>query len=151
MSKRETTINDETSLGFGNEAIGTPTGLVEMNERRRIGDEEGVEVEIFEDELVDGALNGGEIQEGFDEEERGERRVFEGEERGEDVRPDVALEVGVDQVPAVQGAAERGGGQVGGGGVELVADKPFFRRQRPPDTVRDHGGWFPLAADPRLD
>jgi len=51
---------------------------------------ESPEIEVFEDKLVDGALDGREREEGFREKERG-LRGRNAENGGEEVRPDFAL------------------------------------------------------------
>lgn len=129
MRERESAIHNQTALCPSRDAISRPpTGLVEMDERRGVGDEEGLEAEVLEDDLVGGALDGVGVEEGFDEEEGRGGGVEVGEEVGaeEEVMPDVTLEVGVDEVTAVEGAADGGGGEVGGGGEELVGDEPFL-------------------------
>lgn len=93
-----------------------------MDEGGGVGDVEGAEAEVLEDYLVDGALGGGEVEEGLDEEEVGEVGV-DAEDGAEEAVPDLALEVGVDEVAAVAGAAEGDGGEVVGG-EELVGDQP---------------------------
>ena len=55
-----------------------------------MGHVQGPEVELLEDNLVDGALDGGEREEGFREEERGLRGRY-AEDGGEKVRPDFSL------------------------------------------------------------
>ena len=75
MGEGETRIDYETALGFREKPIGPMAGLVEMNKRRRVSNVEGAEIEVFENEFVEGVLNGREGEEGFGEEKRGLRRV----------------------------------------------------------------------------
>lgn len=65
MGKGEPTVDHQTTLRLGKQAVRTAAGLVEVDEGRRIGDEEGVEAEVFEDEFVGGALDGREGKEGL--------------------------------------------------------------------------------------
>lgn len=53
------------------------------------------------------------------------RRVYL-EDVAEQVGPDLALEVGVDEVAAVEGAADCRGGEVEGGGGVLVGEVEEF-------------------------
>lgn len=69
MHERKSTIHDETALGSGDKTFGSSTCLVEMNQRGGVSNIQGLKIEIFEDELVHGTLNGGEGEEGFGEEE----------------------------------------------------------------------------------
>lgn len=94
MREGETAIDDETALCFREKAVRAAAGFVEMNEGRGVSDVEGGEVEIFEDEFVEGVLDGREREEGFREEEGRLGRVY-AEDGGEEVGPDFALEVGV--------------------------------------------------------
>jgi hypothetical protein len=57
MCERETRINNETTLGFREKPIGPTASFVEMNKGRRISDVERSEIEIFENEFVNGVLN----------------------------------------------------------------------------------------------
>lgn len=65
MCEGEPGVNNKAALGLGEEPIGPVTGLVEMNKGGRVGHVQGPEVEVFEDEFVEGTLNGGESEEGF--------------------------------------------------------------------------------------
>lgn len=57
-----------------------------MHKRRRVGHEKGLEIELFEDDFVDGALNGGECEEGLGEENGGVGGM-DFEEGGEEMGP----------------------------------------------------------------
>lgn len=96
VSEGEATVDNEATLGLGDEPARGPrsTGLVEMGQGRGVGHVEGLEVEVFEDEFVGGALDGRESEEGFGQEEGGVRRG-DAEECGEEVGPYVALQVWV--------------------------------------------------------
>lgn len=100
MRKREPTVHDKTTLRLGDQPLWARAGLVQMNERGRVGDVEGLEAEVLEDELVGGALDGGE-GEGRLGEEEGAGRGADAEVVREEVGPDVALQVGVYEVAAV--------------------------------------------------
>ena len=94
VSEGEATVDNEATLGLGDEPARGPrsTGLVEMGQGRGVGHVEGLEVEVFEDDFVGGALDGRESEEGFGQEEGGVRRG-DAEECGEEVGPYVALQV----------------------------------------------------------
>lgn len=53
MSERKAAVDDEAALGLN----GAAAGLVEVGQGGRVGHVEGGEVEVLEDELVDGALD----------------------------------------------------------------------------------------------
>lgn len=94
MREREPTVHHQTTLRPRNQTVRPPAGLVKMHQRRRIGDEQRLETELLEDDLVGVVLDGGEVEEGFGEEEGGEVRGDV--EEGEEVGPDGGLEVRVD-------------------------------------------------------
>ena len=95
MGEGEAAVDDEAALGPGDEPIGPAAGLVEMDERGGVGNVEGPEVEVFEDELVEGALDGGQGEQGLRQEEGRLGWVYAKDGR-EQVRPDFALQLGVD-------------------------------------------------------
>lgn len=146
VRKAEAAVDDQAALRLGNEPVWPARRLVEVDERRRVGDEEGSEIEVLEDDLVDGALDGGEGEEGLGQEEGGAGRV-DFEEVREEVGPQRRLEIGIDKVAAVEGAAEGGGGEVFRWGEELVGDQPFLRGRGAGGAVRDHASGVALAAD----
>lgn len=61
MREREAAIHDEAALGRD----GPAAGLVEVGQGGGVGHVKRGEVEVLEDELVGGALDGGESEEGF--------------------------------------------------------------------------------------
>lgn len=69
------------------------------------------------------------------------------EEVCEEVGPEGGLEVGVDEMATVEGAAEGGGGQVFGGGEKLIGEKPFFGGRGASGAVGDYACGIALAAD----
>lgn len=75
------------------------------------------------------------------------------EERGEEVGPDVPLEVRVDEVTAVDGSPDGGGGEVEGfvvgGGWRRM--QPLLGGERAIEAVGYDGGRAALAAQTRLD
>ena len=78
------------------------------------------------------------------------------EEGGEEVSPDVSLEVRVDEVAAVEGAADGSGGEVegvvvGGGSGGGGGDEPFLGGEGTEEAVWEDGGRVALAAQAGLD
>lgn len=156
MGEGEAAVDDEAALGLGGEAHGPTAGLVEVGQGRGVGDVEGGEAQVLEDELVGGALDGGEGEEGLGKEEGGVGRTGVGavEEGGEEVGPDVALEVRIDEVAAVDGAADGGGGEVDGvgdGGGAGGRVEPFFGGESAVEAVGDDGCGVHFAAETGLD
>lgn len=91
MSEREAAVDDEAALGLK----GPLAGLVEVGQGGRVGHVERREVEVLEDELVGGALDGWEGEEGL-RQEKGRLGRVDPEKGGEEVGPDLALEIRVD-------------------------------------------------------
>lgn len=131
-----------------------------MNQRRRIRDVERSKVEILEDELVGGALNGRKSEERFRQEEGG-IRGSDVKKRGEEVRPNVALQVGVYEIASVYGAADGGrreveiGGGFGGGGGGGNGDwrrvEPFLGGERAVEAVGDYDGGIEVGGEAGFD
>lgn len=69
------------------------------------------------------------------------------EEVGEEVGPERRLEIGIDEMAAVEGAADSGGGEVFGGGEELVGEKPFLGGRGAGGAVGDYACGVSLTAD----
>lgn len=146
VGEGEAAVDNEAALGAGHHRPRPPAaGLVEVDEGWGVGDVEGAEAEVLEDDLVGGALGGGEVEEGLDEEEVGVVGV-DAEGGAEEAVPDLPLEVGVDEVAAVAGAAEGDGGEVVGG-EELVGDQPTLGVEGPAGAVGNHRLRVPLAGD----
>lgn len=69
------------------------------------------------------------------------------EEVGEEVGPEGRLEIGIDEVAAVEGAAESGGGKVFGRGEQLVGEKPFLGGRGAGSAVGDYACGVALSTD----
>ena len=59
VGEGEAAVDHQAALGRPGAEMGAAAGLVEMGEGGGVGDVEGFEVEVLEDELVGGALDGG--------------------------------------------------------------------------------------------
>lgn len=144
VGEGEAGVQDEAAVGAGG---GAARGLVEVDEGGGVGHVEGPEVEVLEDELVKGALDGGESEEGLRQEE-GRLGGGYAEDGGEQVGPDFALQLWVYQVPAVHGPTGRCRSQ-----VRLsprVQVDPLLRGGRPVQAVRQDGRRVPLPAQARF-
>lgn len=146
VGEGEAAVDNEAALGARNHRPRPPAaGLVEVDEGWGVGDVEGAEAEVLEDDLVGGALGGGEVEEGLHEEEVGVVGV-DAEGGAEEAVPDLPLEVGVDEVATVAGAAEGDRGEVVGG-EELVGDEPTLGVEGAAGAVGYHRLRVPLAGD----
>lgn len=60
VGEGEAQVHDEALLGLGEDPVGiVAAGLVEVDDRGRIGQVEGPKVKVLEDEFIHGALDGG--------------------------------------------------------------------------------------------
>lgn len=98
MDKRKAAVDDEAAAVL--REARPPASFVKMDQGGGIRHAQRLETKVLEDELVRGSLDGGGVEKGLHKQKRGVSGVG-AQERPEDAVPDLALEVGVDEVTAV--------------------------------------------------
>lgn len=151
VGEGEAAVDDEAALGGAR--VGAPAGLVEVDEGGGIGDAESAEAEVLEDELVGGVLDGWGVEEGLHQEEGGAAGV-DAEEGADHPVPHLLLEVRVDEIAPVEGAAEGHRRHVRVRGLQLVRHQPPLGGggggRGAAEAVGHHRRGVPVAAESGL-